>query len=86
MGSVTASTQTDTSNALIDKTVQVKTSDLNIDKTLEPSSNAKVEFELYPCQTWKKMQTRRHCLRKLLGIAEIFWLKHFIYCDMMQKG
>ena len=25
-------------------------------------------------QTWKKAQTRGHCLRKCLRIAEIFWL------------
>ena len=37
-------------------------------------------------QTWKKAQTRRHCLRKFMGIAEIIWLKHLIYCDLMQKG
>ena len=43
-------------------------------------------FEQVYAWTWKKMQTLRHCLRKLLMIVEFFRLKDLIYCDIMPKG
>ena len=53
--------------------------------TTRPPNKKEVSYGGAAIQTWKKTQTRRHCLRKFMGIAEIIWQKHLIYSDLMHK-